>query len=101
MYITYICVYIYVTTIILITAILTTVIITTFCIIITMMFNYYIYIYIVANSLWDDVKDPRQTVEGLHHRFEAVGTGDGRCQCSLGWKGPFCSARTGGESGES
>ena len=45
----------------------------------------------------DRKKPPRQTVEGLHHRFEAVGTGDGRCQCNLGWKGPFCSARTGGD----
>ena len=41
---------------------------------------------------------PRQTVEDLHHRFEAVGTGDGRCQCNVGFKGPFCSTRTGGRS---
>lgn len=39
----------------------------------------------------------RQTVEGLH-RFSPVGTGDGRCQCHDGWKGPFCSVESGGAS---
>jgi len=46
---------------------------------------------------WDA---PWQTVEGLHGRFDPVGTGDGRCQCYSGWKGPFCSTRTGDDADE-
>ncbi|CAK9073417.1 unnamed protein product [Durusdinium trenchii] len=49
---------------------------------------------IEINRPWDA---PWQTVEGLH-RFSPVGTGDGRCQCHDGWKGPFCSVESGGQS---
>ncbi|CAJ1354949.1 unnamed protein product [Effrenium voratum] len=47
-----------------------------------------------VNRPWDA---PWQTVKASSGRFVPAGSGDGRCSCPNGWKGPFCAVKEEGE----